>query len=76
MAYVIPPFVDYVSEIGLDSVNSLMKTILERHNMVWVATSKIGLAFLTAFLSRAELLKQGASQKGAEGPNENDLTLW
>jgi hypothetical protein len=53
-----------------------MKTILERHNMVWVATSKIGLAFLTAFLSRAELLKQGASQVGGEAPNENDLTLW
>lgn len=70
MTYVIPVFVDYVSEIGLDVVNSLMKTILERHNMVWVATSKIGLAFLTAFLSRAELLKQG------ETPNENDLALW
>lgn len=76
MSYVIPPFVDYVSDIGLDKVNSLMKTILERHNMVWVATSKIGLAFLTAFLSRAELLKQGNTQQGVEAPNENDLTLW
>ena len=76
MAYVIPPFVDYVSEIGLDVVNSLMKTILERHNMVWVATSKIGLAFLTAYLSRAELLKQGGPQQGMELPDESDLTLW
>lgn len=70
MSYMIPPFVDYVSECSLDVVNSLMKTILERHNMVWVATSKVGLAFLTAFLSRAELLKQG------QGVEETDLTLW
>ena len=76
MAYVIPPFVDYISEIGLDVINSLLRTVLERHNMVWVATSKVGLAFLTAFLSRAELLKQGGVQQGNLAPSENDLLLW
>jgi hypothetical protein len=53
-----------------------MKTILERHNIVWMAKSKIGLAFLTMFLSRAEMLKQLAPQQGPEAPSEQDLFLW
>ena len=76
MNSVIPPIVEFVSDAGLSSINLLMKTILERHNMVWVAKSKIGLAFLTMFLSRAEILKQTGVLPDMEPLKEDDLTLW
>ena len=76
MNYVIPCLVDVVSEEVLSSINGLMKTALERHNMLWMAKSRMGLALLTMFLSRAEILKQAGSQLGKDAPTENDIALW
>lgn len=76
MSNIIPPLVDLISDESLYTINLFMKTILERHNIVWMAKSKIGLAFLTMFLSRAEMLKQMAPQQGSDAPSEQDLFLW
>ncbi|KAJ3092522.1 hypothetical protein HK102_006299 [Quaeritorhiza haematococci] len=81
-ANVVPPLVGFVSEVPLSVVNALTRTLLERHNVVWVVKSKVGLAVLTMLLSRAEILKQtaAASGGGAGGqpmtPTEADLAVW
>ncbi|KAJ3280972.1 hypothetical protein HK104_000294 [Borealophlyctis nickersoniae] len=74
IANVIPPLVSVISEVPLHVVNTCMRILLERHNMVWLAKSKTGLAFLTMFLSRAEILKQVGGGGGA--PAEAELAMW
>ncbi|KAJ3125334.1 hypothetical protein HK100_010860, partial [Physocladia obscura] len=74
---VLPPTVSFISEVPLQVVNAFLRTLLERHNMVWLAKSKAGLAFLALLLSRAEILKQGGgAQQGLRPPAADDLTLW
>ncbi|KAI9342590.1 topoisomerase II-associated protein PAT1 [Obelidium mucronatum] len=74
---VVPPLVSFISEVPLQVVNAFMRILLERHNMVWLAKSKAGLAFLALLLSRAEILKQGGgSQQGLRAPGADDLSLW
>ncbi|KAJ3064730.1 hypothetical protein HDU98_011886 [Podochytrium sp. JEL0797] len=74
---VIPPLVSFISEVPLQVVNAFMRILLERHNMVWLAKSKAGLAFLALLLSRAEILKQGGgAQQGLRPPAADDLSLW
>ncbi|ORY49921.1 hypothetical protein BCR33DRAFT_713521 [Rhizoclosmatium globosum] len=74
---VIPPLVSFISEVPLQVVNAFMRILLERHNMVWLAKSKAGLAFLALLLSRAEILKQGGgTQQGLRPPAADDLSLW
>jgi DNA topoisomerase 2-associated protein PAT1 len=70
MNTIIPPFVDVIAVAGLDVINTVTRIFLERHNMTWVAKSRVGLALLTAILSRAEILKAG------EGLNDQDVSLW
>ena len=70
MAHIVPHLVDFVSDMSLSGINSLMKSILERHSLIWLSKSRIGLAILTMFLSRAEILKQN------EQISEKDFTLW
>ena len=78
MTSVIPPLVALVSELTLNDINVLMRTFLERQNVVWIARSKPGLAFLTIFLSRAEILKQGITNAPARTNSsfEADITMW
>ncbi|KAI8813041.1 topoisomerase II-associated protein PAT1 [Cladochytrium replicatum] len=80
MNHVIPPAVAFISEAPLPVVNACMRILLERHNLVWLARSKVGLAFLTLFLSRAEIMKQGGSGAGVPPSpsmaSEQDLQLW
>ncbi|KAJ3102962.1 hypothetical protein HDU97_000201 [Phlyctochytrium planicorne] len=74
---VIPCLVAFVSEVPLHVVNACTRILLERHNMVWLARSRVGLAFLTMLLSRAEILKQGGgAAQGLAAPNSEDLSLW
>ncbi|KAI8848958.1 topoisomerase II-associated protein PAT1 [Chytridium lagenaria] len=74
---VIPCLVAFVTEVPLHVVNACMRILLERHNMVWLARSKVGLAFLTMLLSRAEILKQGGgAAQGLALPSPEDLSLW
>ena len=89
MMNIVPLFVNVVSESPLVAVNSLFRVILERHNMVWFAKNRIGLAILTTLLSRAEIIKQGMSNNMSTGnpetataelpqqpPSEQALGMW
>ncbi|KAI9363940.1 topoisomerase II-associated protein PAT1-domain-containing protein [Zopfochytrium polystomum] len=73
MAHVIPAVVAFMSEVSLQAVNACTRILLERHNMVWLAKSKAGLAFLTIMLSRAEILKNNV---GNQTPSPEELGLW
>ncbi|KAJ3247923.1 hypothetical protein HDU78_002676 [Chytriomyces hyalinus] len=74
---VVPTLVSFISEVPLQVVNAFLRILLERHNMVWLAKSKAGLAFLALLLSRAEILKQGGGlQQGLRPPGADDLALW
>eukprot|EP00842_Homolaphlyctis_polyrhiza_P000742 jgi/Hompol1/1669/HPOL_002323-RA len=74
IGHVVPLLVNVVSESPLMVIISLARIILERHNMVWFAKSRVGLAILTMLLSRAEILKQGAG--GASIPTDEELAMW
>ncbi|KAJ3036101.1 hypothetical protein HDV00_003077 [Rhizophlyctis rosea] len=84
LTHIIPPIVGFISEVPLHVVNNCMRILLERHNLVWLAKTKVGLAFLTMFLSRAEILKQGAGGPGTPGaqgpgqtaPSEAEMGMW
>ncbi|KAJ3158920.1 hypothetical protein HDU86_002089 [Geranomyces michiganensis] len=78
MSNVVPTVVSVVMECPLFVVNACMRILLERHNMVWLAKSKPGLAFLTMFLSRAEMIKQGAGAGGGAdfGAADQELHMW
>ena len=65
-----PILSEVVSESSLSVISALVQIILERHNLLWVAKSRIGLELLTLFLSKAELLKS------AENVNEKELQAW
>jgi DNA topoisomerase 2-associated protein PAT1 len=66
----LPILSEIVSESPLSVVSSLVQIILERHNLIWVAKSRIGLEILTLFLSKAELLKS------ADNVDEKELQAW
>lgn len=74
MNSVIPSVVAVINESDMPVINGLMRILLERHNIVWLAQNRIGLAILTALLNRAEILKSGSGDR--EAPSEQDLTLW
>lgn len=67
---VVPSLVRYVSEFSLATINQLVRTLLERHSIVWLTKSKVGLAIMTMLLSRAEILKQG------DASVERELPAW
>lgn len=72
MNLVLPPFVEILSEKSLDVINGLTRIFIERHDFVWVCRSRVGLAIMTAFLSRAEILK--SNQESSQ--IETDVALW
>nr|KAJ3418815.1 hypothetical protein HK105_007806 [Polyrhizophydium stewartii] len=61
MSNVIPLLVNVVSESSFVVTIAFTRIILERHNIVWFAKSRVGLSILSMLLSRAEILKQGAT---------------
>ncbi|CAG8610096.1 3557_t:CDS:10 [Ambispora leptoticha] len=77
MNTVVPPLLQFVAEAPLKIVNGLLTLFIERNNIIWVAKSKVGLAFLTMFLSRAEILKQGGGyMQGLPLPEEREIMQW
>ncbi|RUS25739.1 topoisomerase II-associated protein PAT1 [Jimgerdemannia flammicorona] len=77
MNTIVPPMLAFVVEAPFRIVIGLMALFLDRNDVVWVARSKAGLAFLTMFLSRAEMLKQGAGALQAMPlPEQRELTQW
>lgn len=65
---VLPPLVHLISESPFDVVIGLLDILLNSSNSVLVGSSKIGLAFLTVLISRAELI----SQQDEVAPEELD----
>jgi DNA topoisomerase 2-associated protein PAT1 len=59
---VLPPLFAHMSESPLNITVGLLGLILDRTNLHVVARSRIGLSLLTILISRAELLKQAASE--------------
>ncbi|KAI8053469.1 topoisomerase II-associated protein PAT1 [Syncephalis plumigaleata] len=57
----IPPLLVFLSDTPMRVIIALLSLLIERVNIAWVARSKTGLAFLTMFLSRAEIICQNAS---------------
>ncbi|CAB4420250.1 unnamed protein product [Rhizophagus irregularis] len=77
MNTVVPPLLQFVAEAPMRIVLGLFGLFIERNNIVWVARSKVGLAFLTMFLSRTEILKQGGgAMQGLPLPEERELLQW
>ncbi|GBB93839.1 hypothetical protein RclHR1_02240011 [Rhizophagus clarus] len=77
MNTVVPPLLQFVAEAPMRIVLGLFGLFVERNNIVWVARSKVGLAFLTMFLSRTEILKQGGgAMQGLPLPEERELSQW
>jgi DNA topoisomerase 2-associated protein PAT1 len=70
MINIVPVLVKFISETSLTVINSYVRVILERHNLLWIVKSKPGLAIMTMLLSRAEILKQGSERL------ETELSLW
>ena len=66
---VLPPFMAYISQAPIAIVSGLLTMLLQRNRLELLLMSKVGLAFLTMFISRAELAKQ--SQDAGV-----DLTVW
>ncbi|EWC47951.1 hypothetical protein DRE_02833 [Drechslerella stenobrocha 248] len=56
--YVLPPLLSYVSEAQLDVITGLLGILISRINVLLLSQTQIGLAFLTMFTSRAEIIKQ------------------
>lgn len=67
---VLPPLLSYVYEAPLSIVVGLLGLLLERVDIVLISRTKIGIAFLTMFFSRAELLKQSGRA------DEKELQDW
>lgn len=67
---VMPSLFGYVNEAPLNIVVGLLGILLDSANLQLVARTKIGLAILTTFASRAELVKQ------AGDASEQDVTQW
>ncbi|KAF9097924.1 hypothetical protein BGX23_007630 [Mortierella sp. AD031] len=74
MNTIVPPLLGFVSEAPFRIVVGLLALFIERNNMIWVARSKPGLAFLTLFLSRAEILKLG--QGNYPIPDDREINQW
>ena len=67
---VLPPLMGYVAEAPFHIVIGLLGILLERVDVAFVSKTKIGLAFLTMFTSRAEIIKQSGQA------DESELENW
>ncbi|KAF3908022.1 hypothetical protein ABW21_db0201298 [Orbilia brochopaga] len=56
--YVLPPLLSYVAEAQLSLITGLLGILIDRVNLLLLSQTQIGLAFLTMFTSRAEIIKQ------------------
>nr|CAG8638374.1 1435_t:CDS:10 [Entrophospora candida] len=78
MNTVVPPLLQYVAEAPIHIISRLFAFFLEKNQIIWVSRCKVGLAFLTMFLSRAEILKQGhyVSLFPPFGYGIDDMYVW
>jgi len=74
---VVPPLVNFLSEMPLCIINGCFGILLKCYSMTWMGKCKVALAILTVFLSRAEILRQDISSESVISPNiQNDLQQW
>ncbi|KAG0145675.1 hypothetical protein CROQUDRAFT_658333 [Cronartium quercuum f. sp. fusiforme G11] len=82
MNTVVAPMMSVINEIPLDLIAGLVSLMIERNDFMYIARSKPGIAFLTLFLSRAEILKNASSPDPNNSPGttslptEEALTSW
>jgi len=70
LSTICPPILNYVNEAPLVIINGLLGLLIEKNNVAWISRSKVGLAFLTLFLTRIETLRQsGGSMVGLMAPS-------
>lgn len=67
---VLPPLLLFTSSAPMQIVAGLLKMLVARNNTDLISMSKIGLSFMTMFISRAEIAKQ------AEQADESELSSW
>lgn len=67
---VMPSLFAYISDAQLSIIVGLIGLISERVSIPTVVRTKVGLGFLTTFISRAELIKQGGHAE------RQDLEQW
>jgi DNA topoisomerase 2-associated protein PAT1 len=72
-----PPLLAFIAEAPLRIVDGLLHLLLDKNDILAVAQTKPGLAFLTMLLSRAEILKQGGgSLQGLAPPTPEEIGRW
>jgi DNA topoisomerase 2-associated protein PAT1 len=84
MTHILPVFTSIVTEADMSVLVVLMRIVLERHNLVWLAQCRVGLVLLTMILSRAELVKQSSSspaegetvEENHVGLSDSDSSMW
>ncbi|OAV99957.1 hypothetical protein PTTG_01432 [Puccinia triticina 1-1 BBBD Race 1] len=81
MNCVVAPMMAVINEISLDLVTGLVSLLMARNDLMQIARSKAGIAFLTLFLSRAELLRSVPSLESNEQnepttPSHESISRW
>ncbi|CAH7665743.1 topoisomerase II-associated protein PAT1 [Phakopsora pachyrhizi] len=82
MNCVVAPMMSIINGVPLDLVTGLVSLLMDRNDLMFVARSRPGIAFLTLFLSRAELLKSASpiesndQLKGQMSPSQDALANW
>ncbi|GAA95585.1 uncharacterized protein L969DRAFT_92717 [Mixia osmundae IAM 14324] len=72
---VLPFVMTVIAKAPLRVVTGMTGLLLDRNDLLRLARTKPGIAFLTLFLSRAETLKQSVgSEEGA--PGEDEISRW
>ncbi len=66
---VLPPLLAYTSDAPLSIVTGLLGMLLLRNDLDLVCSSKVGLSFMTMFVSRAEIIKQSL-------PDSAEVQSW
>jgi DNA topoisomerase 2-associated protein PAT1 len=67
---ILPPLLQYVSEAPLALVIGLLSMLLKRVDLALCSHTKLGLQFLTMFLSRGEIIKE------AGHADQGELDQW
>lgn len=80
LSTIIPAFLATLGKQPLRIVGGLLGLFLERNDLPKLAQTKPGIAFLTLFMSRAELLKQnvqaGEGAPEVPAPSEQEVQHW
>jgi DNA topoisomerase 2-associated protein PAT1 len=74
LSNIMPVIVGCVADVPFRILLGLVSLMIGRCNILWLAHSKVGLSFLTMYLSRGEILSQPGHV--VEVPDERDVRQW